>query len=106
MDGLTCDACNEGLLIDADARYIVRVEGFAAYDPLEITRADLAGDLEAETGKTIEELRRLDADTAQDQVHRSFQFDLCPRCWGRYVRDPLSGIRPRGGDNKEKSQGD
>jgi len=27
------------------------------------------------------------------KLHRAFRFDLCPRCWRRYLADPLSGIR-------------
>ena len=87
MDGLTCDACGEGLLLEEDVRYVLRIEGFAAYDPLEITAADLMRDLEAEMRETIERLARMDPGSAQDQVHRTFRFDLCARCWSRYLEE-------------------
>jgi hypothetical protein len=94
MDGLVCDACGGGLLLDDDVRYILKVEGYAAYDPLELTRNDLARDLEAEMRSILEALSRLSPEEAQDQVHRSFRFDLCPGCWRRYLKDPLAGLKP------------
>jgi len=93
MDGLVCDACGATLLLECDVRYIVRVEGFAAYDPLELTRADLERDLESEMKAALDALSRLGEDEAQDQVHRAFAYDLCPPCFRRYVKDPLAGLR-------------
>jgi hypothetical protein len=90
-----CDACGATLLADEDVRYILRIQGFAAYDPLEITRADLKRDLEGELRAILDELSRKSAEEAANEVHRSFQFDLCPACWRRYLEDPLAGIRPR-----------
>jgi hypothetical protein len=93
MDGLVCDACGATLLIDADVRYVLRIEGFAAYDPLELTRQDLERDFQAEMRALMESLSRLSAEEAQDQVYRSFRFDLCPTCWRRYLADPLRGLK-------------
>lgn len=111
MDGLVCDACGDGLLLEDDTRYTLRIEGFAAYDPLEITQKDLEGDLAGQAEQLLEELCTLDPETLQDQVHRSFRYDLCTRCWLQYVRDPLRGLRAgAAGDapenKKEKDQGD
>ena len=93
MDGLVCDACGATLLIGEDVRYVLEIEGFAAYDPMEITRQDLERDLEAEMKSLLDSMSGLSAEEAQDQVHRAFRFDLCPRCWKRYIRDPLGGLR-------------
>jgi hypothetical protein len=120
MDGLVCDGCGEGLLLAGDVRYVLRIEGFAAYDPMEITHQDLEKDLEAEMEGLLERLSRLDPEAAQDQVHRAFQFDLCPGCWSRFLKDPLlaargSGVKGEGPskettaappEDKKKSQGD
>ena len=94
MDGFVCDACGATLLADSDVRYVLKIEGFAAYDPLELTRDDMERDFEAEMKALLDSLAGLDAQSAQDQVHRAFQFDLCPECWRRYLRDPLTGARP------------
>ena len=96
MDGLVCDVCGGNLLVDSDTRYVVKIEGFAAYDPLELTRQDLKRDFEAEMKSLLDRLSRVGADEAQDEVHRTFQFDLCPECWRRYLKDPLGGGRKRG----------
>lgn len=93
MDGLVCDACDATLLVDADVRYVLRIEGFAAYDPLELTRQDMERDLHAEMRTLLESLSRLSAEEAQDQVYRSFRYDLCPTCWRRYIEDPLRGLK-------------
>jgi hypothetical protein len=99
-DGLTCDGCGAPLLLDAEVRYVLDVRGYAAYDPLEITRADLDRDLDAEMRHTLEDLRERDPRALEEEVHNEFRFDLCPRCWKRFLRNPLGGL---GG--VEKSQG-
>ena len=115
MDGLVCDACGAALLADEDVRYILRIQGFAAYDPLEITRADLDRDLDAELRAILQGLERKTSEEAEDEVHRSFHFDLCPGCWRRYLKDPLAGLRrvssppeeeQESPGGEEKSQGD
>jgi hypothetical protein len=93
MDGLVCDACGATLLVDEEVRYVLEIAGFAAYDPMEITRGDLEKDLEGEMKRLLDSMSGLSAEEAQDQVHRAFRFDLCPRCWRSYIRDPLSGLR-------------
>jgi hypothetical protein len=95
MDHLTCDGCGEPLLLDADVRYVVKIEGYAAYDPLEITKSDLARDLEGEMRDALRLLEGKSAEDAQDEVHRMFELDLCAQCWRRYVKDPLEGLRRR-----------
>ena len=89
MDGLTCDACGDGLLIDADVRYLVRIEVFAAYDPMELSREDLARDHRSEMARLIEDMRHMDPQELEDQVYKKLQFDLCPKCQRIYLRDPL-----------------
>ncbi len=96
MDGLVCDGCGEPLLLADDVRYVVRVEGFAAYDPMEITQEDLARDFEVEMKELLAQLEKTSAREAQDQVHRTFSFDLCARCWTQYLRDPIRGLKRQG----------
>jgi hypothetical protein len=89
MDGISCDRCKKGLLIDEPVRYRVLIRVEAAYDPMEITADDLARDLDAEMKATIGKLRSLSADQAQDQVARDFRFDLCMACQKDYLKAPL-----------------
>ena len=93
MDRLTCDRCGNGLLLDAPVRYEVNIEVASAYDPLELTREDLAK-AEEELKALIESLKDYSAERAQDEVHRAFRFDLCATCQKAFLANPLA--RPRG----------
>jgi len=86
----TCDMCGKPLLADEDTRYVVKVEVYAAYDPMEITDADLAEDKSEEVQELLEQMADMDAEQLEDQVHKTFRFDLCLACQARYVEDPLS----------------
>ena len=57
MDGITCDMCGKPLLVDEPARYEVRIEVYAAYDPLELTPDDLARDTRAEIHALLERMK-------------------------------------------------
>ncbi len=93
--GFTCDACGEILLADSDVRYVIHIRGFAAYDPMEISRSDLDKDLEREMAELLQKMKEMDAERLEDDVHKEFRLDLCPRCWRTYRRDPLAGLRDR-----------
>lgn len=102
MIHFTCDLCGKPLLADEDTRYVVRIEVYAACDPMEITEADLQEDHAAEMRKLIEQMKGLSAEEAEDQVYRKFRFDLCPACQAKYLEDPLlrgSRRRTRFGEN-------
>ena len=105
MDGIVCDGCGAGLLIESDVRYLVKIEVYAAYDPLEITREDLARDHRQEMARLLESMSRQDPQELQDQVHRSFQFDLCPSCQRRYLEDPLRLGPSRSGGGRPDGEG-
>ena len=91
MDGLSCDLCGKALLIDENARYLVRIQVYAAYDPMELTPDDLAKDHRAEIRKLIERLEDMDPQEVEDSVYKEFRFDLCPACQRRYIKSPLPG---------------
>ncbi len=103
MDGFTCDMCDKVLLADEDTRYIARIEVFAAYDPMEIAPSDLRKDRSDEIARLLEQLREADPRELQDQVYKSFQFDLCPACQKKYLADPLPE-RPGGQKGQGTSQ--
>lgn len=93
MQGLVCDRCGATLLLESDVRYQVRIEVLAAYDPMEITRADLERDLEGEMKQLLESMENMDPADLESQVYRRFEFDLCPHCQREYLRDPLGAGR-------------
>jgi hypothetical protein len=89
LDGIACDGCGDSLLIEEDVRYVVKIEVFAAYDPLEITRSDLEKAGRAEMERLLEAMAGMDPKELEDGVYRKFQFDLCGKCQRLYLRDPL-----------------
>jgi hypothetical protein len=89
MEGITCDRCGKGLLIDEEVRYEVKIVVQAASDPMELTTQDLAKDHRSEIERLLKQLEQLSPDEAQDQVYREMSFDLCPPCQRAYLRQPL-----------------
>jgi len=85
----TCDLCGKPLLADEDTRYILKIEVYAAYDPMEITQKDLAEDRTQEMEELLDQMADMDAEDLEDQVHKTFRFDLCPACHAKYLEDPL-----------------
>ncbi len=94
MIHFTCDMCGKPLLADEDVRYVVKVEAYAAYDPMEVTEDQLDEDPLSEMSEIIEQMEEMDPEELEDQVYKSFRFDLCPACHRRYLRDPLFRYRP------------
>jgi predicted PP-loop superfamily ATPase len=95
MEHLYCDMCGKPLLLDEDVRFEVKIEVYAAYDPMEITEEDLEEDFEEEIHELIEEMRDMDEEELEEGVYKSFKFDLCGACHKVYLKDPL-GISTRG----------
>jgi len=103
---LTCDRCGKILLVDEDVRYKVRIEIFAAYDPMEVTRDDLARDNRDEMLRLVRALAGQDPERVQDSVHRSMEFEICPACQREYLVDPLGiGRGPGEGQAPETGGG-
>ena len=96
--GIACDACNKSLLVEEAVRYVVDIRVYAAYDPMEITRKDLAEDHDAAFDRILEACNRMSPEELEDQVYKAFRFHLCPGCQKKYLRDPLGERR---GDPKE-----
>ena len=90
MIHFTCDMCGKTLLAEEDTRYVVKVEVYAAYDPMEISEKDLEADRSEEVQELLDEMADIDAEDLEDQVFKTFRFDLCPACHAAYLKDPLS----------------
>ena len=94
LPGAQCDICGADLLL-AEVRYIVSIEVFAAYDPLELTRSDMERDYEEEMRKLVEQLRKSKASgkEMEESVYARRRFDLCASCAKKYLASPM----PRNG---------
>lgn len=86
MMQFTCDLC--GRVIQRE-RFEAKLEVAAAFDPDEITPADLDADHLQAVAESLEEL----ADTGEFEIEetgpKQFRFDLCAGCVGKFVKDPL-----------------
>ena len=89
MHGISCDMCGQGLLINSDVRYEVKIVVKAAYDPMDISKEDLEKDIEKEIEATIKRLENISEQEAMEQVFKAFMFDLCPACQKKFLSDPL-----------------
>ena len=86
---LACDMCGKALLVDEDVRYVVKIEVYAAYDPMELTQQDLEKDRRRELEALLEKARNMSEEELQDSVYRELEFHLCPACQRRYLKNPL-----------------
>jgi hypothetical protein len=86
----SCDLCGKELLVEEDLRYVAKIEVYAAYDPLEITEEDLDEDHMEEISELLKNMEHMDEQELEDQVYKSFRFDLCPECQKKFLKDPLS----------------
>ena len=94
MIHFTCDLCGKTLLAEEDTRYVVKIEVYAAYDPMEICGDDLREDHDDEIQGLLAQMEDMDAEDLEDQVYKTFRFDLCPECHEAYLKDPL-GLKAR-----------
>ena len=84
----SCDLCGKDLTDGRDARYVVRMEVYAATDPARLTDDDMSDDnLEA-----VGELLRDADETNREPVpaYKKLQYDLCPTCHVKFLADPLN----------------
>src|SRR5438067_12482302 len=78
---ITCDVCGKELTVGEDRRYVVKMEAFAAHDPVELTEADLDEDhMEAVSQLLRAEEEGLANPALTDAGYKNFRFDLCPEC--------------------------
>jgi hypothetical protein len=89
MISYTCDLCGRKMIEDESVRYVVKIEVYAAYDPLELSDDDLIEDHRAEMRELIEKMKDADPQELEDQVYHAFRFDLCAECQKKYLQDPL-----------------
>lgn len=92
---ITCDHCGRSLEA-CETHFVVRVEIFAAPDPLTMTEADLDIDHMEAVSQSLDELEEAGYPESADLGAHELRFDLCRGCRARYLRDPL------GRDNAQK----
>lgn len=84
----TCDCCKRTINSSDELRYIVRLEVYAALDPIE-DEADDDRDHLQEIQAVLERLDDPDEAAVSHEVYHQQRFDLCSECRQRFVKDPL-----------------
>jgi hypothetical protein len=91
---IQCDAC--GVIIPAHAHYVVRIDVYADPSLPDLSMEELE---EMDTGKTLDalmkQMKHMSAEELQDQVHRRFEYRLCPLCQKEFLSNPLGLPRKR-----------
>ncbi len=81
--------------MEPHTHYVVRIDVFADPAMPATSSGELAGtDFGTEISKLLEEMKGMSEDELADQVHRRFEFKICPTCQLRFLANPLG--KPRG----------
>ena len=92
MRHFSCDLCGQAL--DTDRRYVIKLEMFPAFDPEELTAADLDADHLADVAAQLDETAAEDIPLEDCGAH-NHRYDLCPTCYAAYKKDPLARSQRR-----------
>lgn len=91
---VVCDIC--GAVVAVPSSYVVRVDVFADPSVPPMSREEIE---EAEPDKQLKqilaEMEGMSVDDLQDQVHRRFEYRICPACHPRFLANPLGLPRAR-----------
>jgi len=91
----SCDLCKRLIDPEEDLRYVVKIEVYAAVDPVEGDQngADSHADDDRDHLQEMQEiLQRMDdtgSDAVGDDVYQQLRFDLCPECRKKFAKNPL-----------------
>lgn len=87
----SCDICGKDLTPAPAARYVVKMEAYAANDSAGLTEEDTDADHVEEMARLLDEQEELGCDaTVTPPANKKLRFDLCPGCYRKFLADPLS----------------
>jgi hypothetical protein len=89
MVHFTCDLCGKELTAAGDPRYVVKIEVAPGFDPNQIREDDLDDDPMEAVSELLQRDEGLSSEDLAAQSPKGFRFDLCPKCHGKFVNDPL-----------------
>ena len=85
----SCDLCKRPLDPEDDLRYVVKLEVYAAFDPLEMDDSDADRDNLQELHEIMEQMDDAANEDIGDDVYQNLRFDLCPECRKKFLSNPL-----------------
>jgi hypothetical protein len=83
-----CDRCCRPLA-KKSPRYVVKIQVYAAADPLEITAEDLQTDSKTALQEAMEKAAGQTEAEAMRDVYVELQYDLCRPCQQAYLMQPI-----------------
>jgi hypothetical protein len=90
-DEIVCHRCGAMRQQPGPAFYIIRIEAFAEHSDETATLEEIGHDIQTELRYILEEARGLSAHELMDQVYRRMVLHLCPRCYRRWIDNPVAG---------------
>ncbi len=104
-----CDACRKELVTGEDERYTVRIETHRNGDAIELNEDDFDDQDDPDHLDAMDDLLSQPHDNEAENYNNSTQaiastpavgtqlFDLCGRCYQKYMVNPLGMERPQSG---------
>jgi hypothetical protein len=89
----SCDLCKRPLDSENELRYVVKLEVYAAFDPLSVDDAEDDRDNLHDLHEILERMDDAADEAIGDDVYQQIRFDLCPECRKKFVKNPL-GRKP------------
>jgi hypothetical protein len=85
----SCHLCKRPIDAEEDLRYVVKIEVYAAIDPVEVeTGADDRDHLQ-EMQEILQRMEEAGSDAVGDDVYQQLRYDLCPECRKKFAKNPL-----------------
>jgi len=89
----SCDMCKRPMDSENDLRYVVKLEVYAAFDPLAVDDAEEDRDALEDLHEILERIDDATDENIGDEVYQQLRFDLCPECRKKLLKYPL-GRKP------------
>lgn len=89
----SCDCCKRLLDPEEDLRYVVKMEVYASFDPIQTDELDDDRDHLQEIQEILQRMEDAEDDQISDDVYQQLRFDLCPECRKKFLRNPLGQFR-------------
>lgn len=88
MIHFTCDLCGRDMDAENELRFVVKLEVYAAFDPLQDDVDDDRDHLQ-EIHEILERSDISENPEISDEVYQQLRYDLCPECRKRFMKNPL-----------------
>ena len=97
MKHFSCDSCGKVMMADGELRYVVRMQITASGHSDSLQAADLDQNQLDAMAEYLEELEETGATLSKESsaAPSEFEFDLCPSCLQRWMKDPLGREQAR-----------